>query len=594
MLDTHRVSLMSLDAMAAGDSDPAVVEELKRANRSRQLTLLRAVLDRVRTLALDTTPVSSLEEAWALLSAAQRQDEAVADLVVAHPRTGLWAAKALRRLGKAGAAGSEPPLWADLGYLHQLATAAAIRAGLNFRSRVPVWRGMVMLPTLGLADVQSRREWDFAQVNGERGQVLVRGTAGSVQLPENRAADGDGWLALRSLRTDGCELWLDDLDPYREFDGPVPPRRLPAGEVDLWAERLRETWRLLDEQHSPTAAELAAGLTTLVPRAARDRFTPYSASHHEVFGSVVLSLPPDPMTFAATLVHEFQHSKFGVLLTLVDLLDPLGDNETPRLYAPWRDDPRPPTGVLHGIFSFLGVTAFYRKHSAAADGPSARAAQFEFAYRREQTLRAVETLLADATPSVLGRRFLNTARDRLRAWAAEPLPADVDAAARRANADHQLSWRLRHLRPHAGTVAELAQAWLRHRPRPVVAPATPALKPSPGFPSHPRHALAQVWLREPELYDVYRAEPELAMAEIAEATAADLALIDGNTAAATEGYRQQILARPDSTSAWAGLALASGNEILLGQPELVFAVHHEIQTRSGAATCPARLAEWLS
>jgi HEXXH motif-containing protein len=586
---------MSLDAMAEGRSDPAIVGQLKQVNRSRQLVLLRAVLDRAQARAPALTPLPSLDEAWILLATAQERDGAAADQVITHPRTGLWAMNALRRLGKNSEAGGDPPLWADLGYFHQLSTAAAIRAGLDFRSRVPVWRGTVMLPTLGLADVRSRREWDYAQVYGEHGHVLVRGPAGSVQLPENPAADGVGWLALRSLRTDRCELWFDDIDPYREYDGPMTPHRLPAGEVGLWADALRDAWRLLADHHPATAGELAVGMTTLVPHAEADPFTPFSASHNDAFGSVVMSRPTNPMTFAATLVHELQHSKFGVLLALVDLLDPAGDNDTPRLYAPWRDDIRPAAGLLHGIFSFLGVTAFYREHSTAVTGLPARIAQFEFAYRREQTLHAVETLLTDASPSALGRRFLSTAGDQLRAWDREPLPDDLRVAAHRTNTDHRVRWRLRHLEPPAAVVAELAQAWLRNRPKPVIAPVVPLLKPSTGSSAHPRLALVRTWVTTPDLYHDYRTEPELAMTAIPETTTADLALISGDTDTAAKLYGQQILtdSESESAAAWAGLAMASGTEALLTRPELVFAVYHEIRARSGTATNPARLARWL-
>jgi HEXXH motif-containing protein len=579
--------------MAEGSSDPTVVEQLKRANRSRQLTLLRAVLDRARLLAPAMAPLPSLEEAWTLLADVQQRDEAAADLVIGHPRTGLWAANALRRLGKGSSTAGDPPLWADLGYLHQLATAAAVRAGHDFQSRVPVWRGTVMLPTLGLADVRSRREWDYAQVFGEHGHVLLRGPAGTVQIPEDRATDGAGWLALRTLRTDGWEPWFDDIDPYREFDGPIPPHRLPTREVNLWAESLRDTWRLLANHHPATAAELTTGLTTLVPRPETGPLALFSASHNEAFGSVLMSRPADAMTFAATLVHELQHSKFGVLLTLVDLLDPAGDNDTPRLYAPWRDDPRPAAGVLHGVISFLGVTAFYRTHCGVESGLPARATQFEFAYCREQTAHATEGLLADADLSALGRRFLTTARDRLREWALEPLPEDVRATAHRANVDHHLCWRLRHLRPPTEMVAELAQAWLRHRPEPGATQVAPVLRPSTDAPVHARLALVRTWLTQPDLYDAYRSEPELAMTEIVGTTLADLTLIDGDIGTAGELYRQQILEKPGSPAAWAGLALATGDEVLLTRPELVFAVHQEIRHRTGAMTNPDRLARWL-
>ncbi|GAB3158134.1 HEXXH motif domain-containing protein [Amycolatopsis stemonae] len=591
MLDTHRVSLTNLDAMAAGTSDAAVVGQLRQADRSRRLTLLRAVLDSAAELKPAMSPLSPLDQAWTLLIEAQQRDPAAADRVIAHPHTGLWAANVLQRLRNGG---TEPsPLWAELGGLHRLATAAAIRAGHDFRSRVPVWRGRLMLPTLGLADVRSRREWDFAQVHADRGHVLVRGPAGSVQIPDDSSADGPGWLPLRTLRAGDGELFLDDLDPFRRFDGPQPPQRLDDGEVARWAEILTETWQLLTEHHPAVAAELSAGLTTLVPAPAIDRFTPYSASHNDVFGSLVLSRPPDATTFAATLVHEFQHSKFGVLLVLVDLLDPLADNETALLYAPWRDDPRPAVGLLHGAYSFLGVTAFYREHYPVVKGLAARAAQFEFAYRREQTAHAVGTLLTDAVPSALGRRFLAISRDRLRDWATEPLPDDIGHAASRANLDHRLAWRLRHLRVADRVAAELAEAWLRNRPCPLIPAAPPILVPAPGSAGSARLTLTRTWVTDPDLYDVYRAEPELAMAEIAGMSAADLALVDGDTGNAAELYRQELATAPDSPAAWAGFALATRYPVLLNRPELVYAVHRQVRRQHGMAPNPDRLARWL-
>jgi HEXXH motif-containing protein len=586
-LDTHKVSLHSLEALARGSSDPHIVENLLRVNRSKQLVLLRAVLDLASTVTPAMGPLPPLDEAWSLLADAQQRNNVAVDEVVTHPRTTLWAMAALRGL-RGSAPG--PPLWAFLGYLHQMAAAAAIRARLDFRLRVPVWRGAVMLPTLGLADVRSRQEWDFAHVHAERGTVLIRGPSGSMQLPDDRIVDGEGWLALRRLTVGGGDLWLDDLDPYREFRGPVPPRRLPPDEVARWHDIVRRTWDLLTENHPGTAAELTAGLTALVPRP-RGR-TPFSASHNDVFGAVVLSRPSDPTALAETLVHEFQHSKFGALLTLIDVLVPGDANEIPRLYAPWRDDPRPATGLLHGLVSFLGVTAFYRERRRVETASRARATQFEFAYRRLQTLQAARTLLAEATPSVLGRRFLNTARDRLETWATEPLPDDVRAAAERANLDHRLCWRIRHLRPPAGAVTELAHAWARNRRKPVV-DTTPELVPEPGTGTHARLELTRVWLADTAKYDVYREEPDLGMAELAGMTVADLALVDGDKEAAAQAYQLEVLARP-SPPAWAGLALAAEDVVLCERPELVAAVHKAIRAESGVLTNPVRLARWLA
>jgi hypothetical protein len=297
---------------------------------------------------------------------------------------------------------------------------------------------------------------------------------------------------------------------------------------------------------------------------------------------VLLARPANAVTFAETLVHEFQHSKFSVLLSLVDLLEPDGDNETPRLYAPWRDDPRTPIGVLHGMYSFFGVTAFYREHWPVETGPLVRAAQFEFAYRGQQTDRAIESLLAGAALSPLGRRFLDTARRQLLAWAAEPLPADVRDAARRANLDHYLTWRLRNLQPPADAVAELADAWTHRRPKPVTV-TEPQLNPARGGVKDARLALVRTRLAAP---DSPRAAPGFA-------TEADLALVDGHADVAAELYLRDVLTSPTSPTAWSGLALASGAGALATRPELVAAVHHEVLARDGKSVDPTQLARWL-
>lgn len=572
MLDIYRVSLASLDAIAEGSRDVAVVARLAAANRSHRLALVRSILDSTRgTSATDRLP--SLDDVWTLLADVQRLNQAAVEAVVTHPGTGLWATRIVRRLGESN--DGPTPLWADLGYLHQMAVAAAIRAGHDFRTWVPVWRGAVMLPSLGMADLPSSGgEWGIAEVRGESGHVVILGPDGTIRIPDDYTVDGPGWSALRVVGMAGCDLWLDDLDPYREYDGPVPAQRLSSAEFEMWTASLDTAWELLTRHHPATAAELATGLHTLVPRT--DAVAPYSASHQDAFGSVLLARPVDAVTFAETLVHEFQHSKFGVLLSLVDLLEPDGDNETPSLYAPWRDDPRTAVGVLHGMYSFFGVAAFYREHWPVATGPDATAAQFEFAYRRQQTERAIESLRAGAALSPLGHRFLDRAQAQLREWTAEPLPADVRDAAHRANLDHYLTWRLRNLQPPADAVAELADAWSHRRAKPDIATES-RLNPAPGGVRDARLALVRTGLAA-------RTHPGTA-------TEADLALVGGR--AAVDLYRQEVLASSALPTGWSGLALASGASALTTRPELVSAVYHEVLARTGEPPDPIRLARWL-
>jgi HEXXH motif-containing protein len=46
-------------------------------------------------------------------------------------------------------------------------------------------------------------------------------------------------------------------------------------------------------------------------------------------------------------VHEVQHLKLAALLDIVTLTMP---GEHDRYYAPWRDDPRPLSGLLQGTY----------------------------------------------------------------------------------------------------------------------------------------------------------------------------------------------------------------------------------------------------
>lgn len=565
MVDTHRLSSATLEAMAEGDSDLAVVEQLRGAYRSRQLISLLAVFK--QTEYADVGPLATVGDAWGLLAAAQQVDSRAADLVITLPRTGVWTAEVQRLLG----VDTERPLWTSLGYFHQMAAAAAIRAGCDFSISLPVWRGQVLLPSLGMAHVPADGEWSVAEARRVDGRVVIESLAGVVELPRDLSVDGPGWLAFHTVTFGDRVLWLDDIDPYREFVGPVPPRRLSDDEVALWAKSVEDTWQLLTDHHPAIVAELTAGLTTLVPCSTPD----YSASHNDAFGSVVLSRPPDATTFAEILVHEFQHNKFGVLLSLVDLLETGADDET-RLYAPWRDDPRPPTGMLHGAYSFLAVAAFYRDHSAVVTGRRKRIAQFEFEFHRGRTVEGVQSLLAGADLTELGRRFLDTVRRRLEEWTADPLPADIRVVASRANLDHRLIWRMRQLRPAEEGVAALAEAWLNGGVPPVAVESE--LVPVLGDVSNPRLAQARTWL----------SAPETAVTE----NGADLALLDGDTERAVELYRQQVLAEPESPTHWAGLALASDEKALLCQPELVFQLYQQLRVR-GVVADPVELARWL-
>ncbi|HWO65410.1 MAG TPA: HEXXH motif domain-containing protein [Umezawaea sp.] len=585
----HQLARADFDSLATGGGGPGAIRHLVTTNRSKHLTLLRAVLDAVEAQPGSNGPLAPAGVAWDLLVTAQRNRPEAVERLLRHPVVALWAVHALRRLRRTTADTS--PLWVVLGHLHCLAAAAAVLAGLRFSLDVPVADGAVALPTVGLARIPRARErWTVATVSGSSGRLRVRGTTGLVGVDGDLTGDTDGWCAARRLRGPAVDLLLDDLDPFRGFTRRLPPERLSEDELTRWQTVLSETWTLLAEHHTETADALATGLSVLVPRPEAGRFKPYSASAEDAFGCVALSLPPTAVDFAATLVHEFQHSKLCALLDLVELHHDDGSGN--RYYAPWRDDPRPLGGLLHGTYSFVGVAGFWRRQRTVDD---TALAHFEFAHWREQTRRAARTLRNASTLTSLGRRFVAGMSEQLTAWCAEHVPADALSTARLAAADHHATWRLRHLRPDRAHVAALAAAWLAGQPRPLLPEPHPTMIAAAEAPDDPtpRTTLIRASLADPGRF----AEMTQAPQTIPGATAADIALVTGDPRSAAAGYLDLVRTKPDDACAWTGLGHALHAEpagaALLHRPELVRAVHREVQHLSGPGPDPVRLAAWI-
>ena len=287
---------------------------------------------------------------------------------------------------------------------------------------------------------------------------------------------------------------LEDLDPYRDLDDPLPPARLDLDEAEAWQ-------RLFDEAAALLAAPGGDG-----PRPVRPPGDPgggalgayrHAAARPAHRAGVRLQrrllrghgdrpARRPARALAETLVHESQHSKLAALLHLFPLLD---DDREERYYAPWRPDPRHLTGLLHGAYAFAGVAGFWRDRlaGAARDAPCPRAAGtagYHFALRRLQSRLVVRTLLLEGRLTPQGRALVSgLARHpgRLAAgggtagragpcpYRRRPAPHRVAAAQRRA--------RCRSSRP-AGTPC------FRPRPHLLAGPAHPCLRDPPRRTAH--------------------------------------------------------------------------------------------------------------
>jgi uncharacterized protein len=121
-----------------------------------------------------------------------------------------------------------------------------------------------------------------------------------------------------------------------------------------------------------------------------------SSTARQAHGAVALALPAPGRGVDELLIHEFQHVKLNVLLDMYELFDA---NDTRRLRVPWREDPRPVQGVMHGIYAYLAVSHLWR-----ARGPKARQTYLRY---RSWVLGTAEALAATGVLSADGHRFVS-------------------------------------------------------------------------------------------------------------------------------------------------------------------------------------------
>ncbi len=485
-LPQHQLSAESLAALARGGGGATAVGQLAAAQHSKHVLLVWGVMHTAR--AAGHPQAEAARSGYQLLGEIQRRAPAAVEAVLRYPAVGGWARRTLRGLrsapgtapGDRGPALSGPPsrgggdpgtatlapgnaparLTAGDGVaagepaqLAALAAAAAVLARHSCAIDVPVRSGRVTLPAVGQAALRP------AAARGSRATVRVtaagtRLTRGRqlVHIPAGADQDAPGWRSLRPLRAIAAglpiRLVIDDLDPYRMPSAAGLGGRLSASEAARWQVLLAQAWDLLAGQHAGLAAEIQTALQVLTPLLPPSHGQ-LSASSREVFGCVALSPPADGLSLAVTLAHEVQHAKLAAILDLVPLTRP---DDGRRYYAPWRDDPRPAAGLLHGAYAYLGVSGFWQRHRQHPTGTAGLRAHAEFARWREATTGVTEMLLASGSLTVAGETFAASMLSTLRGWADDDVPPAALRLARVGNARHRERWLVRN-QGAAGTAA---------------------------------------------------------------------------------------------------------------------------------------------
>ena len=340
---THALPAGAFDALAAGPGDVVAMAALARMRLSMTRSLVAAVAS-ARHEWQDPGLRQAAVTGWNMLCRLDARCPDVTAEIFSHPYTQAWAVRCLRPPGDADAD-------LDRAHLAGLAAAAAILAGETVDLALPVRDRWVYLPTLGAL-----------AVNGEPGPE--RTLQISVSAGRLVAEDGRTWHRTRQLDGQVLQVTVEDLDPFRDCQEWPATDRLSTQEWLAWREGLDAAGRRLRRAVPAYAQVIRAGLRAVVPlRPGAGELR--SSTARQAFGAVAAAFPPESRRLDALLLHEFQHVKLNALLDLHALFQPA---YTGRLQVPWRPDPRPVEGALHGTYAYLALA-----HLSRSEGTRGRA-----------------------------------------------------------------------------------------------------------------------------------------------------------------------------------------------------------------------------
>ena len=109
-------------------------------------------------------------------------------------------------------------------------------------------------------------------------------------------------------------------------------------------------------------ALLVRGITVLESTSPE---TDVSYSHPEAPFSIMVSVCEDRSLIASArvaeaILHETMHLRLSIIQRLIELIR-LDRGNNGKYYSPWKSELRPANGVLHGIFVFGAIQAFFRE-----------------------------------------------------------------------------------------------------------------------------------------------------------------------------------------------------------------------------------------
>ncbi len=340
--------------------------------------------------------------------------------------------------------------------LSLLAKQVLCLPGTSFSARLPE----VAYGTTLTASVRRNGEDFCLQLLGPQGFDLncrflrSHGRVGPIGDGSDRV---EHWLPI--VATAAGVLEIDNRDPriVRNWVSPAAYSNVdrissaPDSELLGWPDRLERALGLLRECCPAVESEFGMMMRTAVPVHGHVPEHGISCSNRDFWGAMQCSDHPG-IAMAEVLAHEYRHNLLNALLEADTILTAKPGEAL--CYSPWRPDPRPPLGVLHGIFAFTEVAAFNLAYIYCFGNKAAEydAAEYRALYHAKRLEVALVELHAATQFTSFGEELMNglTNRiDRIVSDAAALNPGLWESAGAE-NARHYFDWQQRNGRKARG------------------------------------------------------------------------------------------------------------------------------------------------
>jgi len=351
----------------------------------------------------------------------------------------------------------------------------------------------------------------------------------------------------------------------------------------LWYATVSKAMELVGSVDPSITALLREWISVVVPVLSPADQVQISSTSDDTIGSLRASLVEDPALMAESFIHEVQHARLHALGAIDDVIS--GPTAAPRFYSPWREDPRPLAGVLHGAIAFAGVAWWWAQcHGAAMMAGRQKECAVHAHRRAAQVARATDTLRDHAELTPMGQQILGEVEGLVAAARSVPIPAAQRKSLEVEVADRARAWSkqqpassppLKGPSPRPSSTASerlVGALGLRGVPLPNVASAQVARR------DHTVDVMGSVAVRDPKRWrELKHAIDRLPLDETSSLLRAGKAYVDGDFVAAATAYHRLLERRPSDIDLWNGLASAlrsmqrvrAADRVVLGWADVV-------------------------